>query len=115
MITATTPRREAVSPDYRNEITGIAAWLLPEPERGNAALVKVIAETILDWVSQAVGKDDVQHRMRAMRHQKANTPDTYRRAPAGGMPGWVRVPSLTLDEFLAEAGILYGFIAAGGK
>ena len=111
MDTATSPRA-VVSANYRDEIASYAAWLLPEPETGSAALVKVIAETLLDWVSQSAGKDDVRQRVLAMRHQKVNTPDAYRRQ--AGRLGYT-MSSLTLEEFLAESDILYGFIAADGS
>lgn len=94
---------------WRDEILGFAAHLLPEADRGNANLVAGTARPLLDWVSQAPGEDDMRQRMRAMRHQYANTPPALQRS-ADRPERWVAVPSLTPAEFLAQAAVLYAFI-----
>jgi len=108
--TATVPFTP-VRMDWRNEILTFAAHLVPEAERGSAALVAAMARPLLDWASQASGEDDMRQRMRAMRQQDANTPPTLQRS--ADIPSrWVAVPSLTLAEFLAESAILYAFITS---
>jgi hypothetical protein len=103
-----------VSATWRNEILTFAAHLIPEADRGYAALVAATAKPLLDWASQAPGEDDARQRMRAMRHQHANTPPLLHRS-ADLPQRWVEVPCLTPAEFLAESAVLYDFITAGEK
>jgi hypothetical protein len=94
---------------WHDEILRFAAHLIPEVNRGNAALIAATARPLLDWASQAAGEDDMRQRMRAMRHQRQNTPPVLQRS-ADIPPRWVEVPTLTPAEFLAEAAVLYAFI-----
>jgi hypothetical protein len=108
--TATVPFTP-VRMDWRNEVLGFAAHLIPEADRGSAALIAATARPLLDWASQASGEDDMRQRMRAMRQQDANTPPALQRS--ADLPHrWVAMPALTPAEFLAEAVILYDFIAS---
>lgn len=97
--------------DWRDEILRFAAHLIPEADRGSAELIAATARPLLDWASQAPGEDDMRQRMRAMRHQHANTPLSLQRS-ADYPHRWVAVPSITPAQFLAEATILYDFITS---
>lgn len=125
--TDTITRRITMGDDDRADILTFAARLVPETERRHADLVTAAAAPLLEWAAQATSKDDLRARMRALRKQHYSTGPEFRFDPPippsrrwGPVPRkrathglWVQVPALTVDEFLAEAGKLYAFIAAG--
>lgn len=120
-----------VDGDDRAEILRFASIMLSPSDRCHAERVMEMAAPLLEWAAEARDGTDLRLRIQAMRRQHANTPMAYSRPPvvtiqrgrgwlgravsfSGGPDVWLPQSVITTPgRFLAEASVLYDFMAAG--
>lgn len=90
----------------RSEILRFASSLLNGLDRDSSRVTEMAAP-LLEWAEAAFGSNDLRCRIRAM--ARAHTNDQVRLLET---PGDQPRRRLTPAEFLAEAGVYYGFITA---
>lgn len=83
--------------NQREDILGIAVFLVPEDERRNPVLVVQAAVPLLEWAGQAASSEDLRARLRALRLHLQNT------GPGRVIPG-------SLRKFTADAGVYYAVL-----